>query len=149
MTVPSDAAFRILWGLSTGVILGVCYDFLRPLRRRRHAPADIVFLLAAVWCWTWYSFQICAGDIRLGGTASLGIGMLLWMGTASVLVRKVFYWFWLAIFQIFHLLTLPFRKIFQKIRHFSKKVFASGKKRGYNKRTDRNPPETTGGIYYE
>ena len=149
MTVPAEAALRFLWGLAVGAMLGVCYDFLRPLRRRHHAPADILFVLVSFMAWVWHSFQICAGDIRLGGTVSLGIGMLLWMGTASMAVRKVFYWFWLVIFQILSILTLPFAKIFKKIRLFIKKVIAYGKKRGYNKTSDRKPPQISGGTYYE
>ena len=130
MTVPAIAAQRVLWALAVGAFLGLCYDFLRPLRRRRHAPGDILFLFVALYVWIWYSFQICRGDIRLGGTVALGLGMILWMGTVSMAVRKVFYWFWLAIFQILSVFTLPFAKIFKKIRYFIKKVFASGKKRG-------------------
>lgn len=130
MTVPAIAAQRVLWALGAGAFLGLCYDFLRPLRRRRHAPGDILFLFVALYVWIWYSFQICRGDIRLGGTVALGLGMILWMGTVSMAVRKVFYWFWLAIFQILSVFTLPFAKIFKKIRYFIKKVFASGKKRG-------------------
>ena len=149
MTVPAEAALRFLWGLAVGAILGICYDFLRPLRRRRHAPADCLFVLTAFLAWVWYSFQICAGDIRLGGTASLGLGMLLWLSTASMVIRKAFYWFWLVIFQILSVLTLPFAKIFKKIRIFMKKVFAYGKKRGYNKISDGNPPQPSGGTYYE
>ena len=147
MTVPASAALRVLWGLAVGAMLGVGYDFLRPLRRRHHAPADIVFVLAAVWAWVWYSFRICAGDIRLGGTASLGLGMLLWLGTGSMPIRKVFFWFWLVIFQILSLFTLPFVKIFKKIRLFSKKVIAYGKKRGYNRKS--NQKQTSGGAHYE
>lgn len=149
MTVPAEAALRFLWGLAVGAILGVYYDFLRPLRRRHHAPADLLFVLAAFIAWVWYSFQICAGDIRLGGTASLGLGMILWLGTVSLVVRKAFYWFWLVIFQILSVLTLPFAKIFKKIWLFVKKVFAYGKKRGYNRTSERNPPQTSGGTYYE
>jgi hypothetical protein len=118
MTVPIDAALRFLWGLAVGAVLGVCYDFLRPLRRRHHAPADVIFVLAALWGWIWYSFQICAGDIRLGGTAALGLGMLLWLGTVSVVIRRAFYWFWLVIFQILSVFALPFAKIFEIIRLF-------------------------------
>ena len=149
MTVPAQAALRVLWGLAVGAILGVVYDFLRPLRRRHHAPADTVFMLAAFAGWVWYSFQICAGDIRLGGTASLGLGFLLWLGTGSMVIRKVFYWFWFVIFRIFSVFTLPFLKIFKKIKHLLKKVFAYGKQRGYNRNSDQNPPQTSGGIYYE
>lgn len=147
MTVPASAALRVLWGLAVGVMLGVGYDFLRPLRRRYHAPADVVFVLAAVWAWIWYSFKICAGDIRLGGTASLGLGMLLWLGTGSPVIRKVFFWIWLVIFRILSVLSLPFAKIFEKIQHFSKKVIAYGKKRGYNRMS--NQKQTSGGTHYE
>lgn len=149
MTVPAVAGLRVLWGLAVGAILGLCYDFLRPLRRRHHAPADVIFVLAALFGWIWYSFRICAGDIRMGGTCSLGIGMLLWLGTGSLVCRKLFYWFWLVIFQILSVLSLPFRKFFKIFRIFLKKVFAYGKKRGYNKKSNPNPPQTSGGIYYE
>ncbi len=149
MTVPAEAALRVLWGLAVGAVLGVCYDFLRPLRRRHHAPADAVFALTALIAWVWHSFKICGGDIRLGATAALGLGMLLWLGTVSMVVRKAFYWFWLVIFQILTVLTLPFLKFFEKIRIFSKKVFAYGKKRGYNRKSNQKPPQTSGGIHYE
>ena len=149
MTVPSEAAFRVLWGLAVGAFLGLCYDFLRPLRRRHNAPADVVFGALALMAWVWYSFKICLGDIRLGGTVSLGLGMLLWLGTASMVVRKVFFWFWLAIFRIISVFFLPFRKFFQKTRVFIKKVFAYGKKRGYNRKSNQKPPQTSGGTQYE
>lgn len=149
MTAPGEALSRILWGLAVGAMLGLCYDFLRPLRRRRNTPSDLIFVLVALYGWIWYSFRICVGDIRMGGTAALGIGMLLWLGTASMVFRRAFYWFWLVIFKIIRFLTHPFAKIFEKIRLFSKKVFAYGKKRGYNKVNDQNPPQTSGGIYYE
>ena len=130
MTVPAEAAHRLLWALAVGAYLGLCYDFLRPLRRRHHAPADLIFVTVALMAWVWYSFKICRGDIRLGGTVTLGLGILLWMGTLSMVVRKVFYWFWFTFFQILSVLTLPFAKIFKIIAKFIKKVFASGKKRG-------------------
>lgn len=149
MTVPSEAIRLVLWGLTVGFLLGLCYDFLRPLRRRHHAPADLVFVLITLWSWIWYSFKICAGDIRFGGTASMGLGILLWLGTASMVMKKVFYWFWLKFFQIFSVLTMPFAKIFKKIRVFIKKVFAYGKKRGYNRKSNRNPPHISGGTQYE
>jgi len=139
MTVPAVAAQRVLWALAVGAFLGLCYDFLRPLRRRHHAPADTVFVLAALMAWVWYSFKICGGDIRMGGTVTIGLGILLWLGTASIVVRKVFYWFWLAIFRFLRAFTHPLVKIFKKIRLLLKKVFAYGKKRGYNRGYDKTP----------
>lgn len=141
MTIPAVAAQRVLWALAVGAFLGLCYDFLRPLRRRHHAPADAVFVLIALLAWVWYNFKICAGDIRMGGTVTLGLGILLWLGTVSMVVRKVFYWFWLAIFRIFFFFTYPFVKIFTKMLLLLKKVFAYGKKRGYNRRYDKIPEE--------
>lgn len=149
MTVPGEAALRVLWGLAVGALLGLFYDFLRPLRRRHNAPADLCFVVAVLIGWIWYSFKICRGDIRFGGTASLGIGMLLWFGTAGIVARKIFHWFWLVIFRIFYIFTLPFLKIFEKILLFIKKVFAYGKKRGYNRKHNNKPPDTTGGTHYE
>ena len=149
MTDPAVAVLRVVWGLAVGAILGICYDFLRPLRRRYNTPADVIFSLAALYGWIWYSFRICDGDIRMGGTLSLGIGILLWLCTGSFVCRKVFYWFWLVIFQILSVLFLPFRKTFKIFRLFLKKVFAYGKKRGYNKKSNRNPSQTSGGVYYE
>ena len=149
MTTPNEAALRVLWGLAVGAFLGLCYDFLRPLRRRHNTPADLLFLLTALMGWIWYSFKICYGDIRLGGTVSLGLGLLVWMGTASIAVRKAFYWFWLAIFKIISVFFLPFEKIFKKITLFMKKVFAYGKKRGYNIVRKQMPPQTPGGTHYE
>ena len=141
MTVPAVAAQRILWALAVGAFLGLCYDFLRPLRRRHHAPADAVFVLAALLAWIWYNFKICRGDIRMGGTVTLGLGILLWLGTASMVLRKVLYWFWLAIFRILRAFTYPFLKILQKMWLLLKKVFAYGKKRGYNREHDKKPEE--------
>ena len=146
-TVPADAAQRVLWGLAVGAILGLLYDFLRPLRRRRNAPADLCFVVALLAGWVWYSFQICGGDIRFGGTASLGIGILLWLGTAGFPARRFFSWFWMVIFRILSVFWLPFAKFFKKIRLFLKKVFAYGKKRGYNRNS--NPPQILGGTQYE
>ena len=142
MTVPAEAAHRVLWALVVGAFLGLCYDFLRPLRRRHHAPADLLFVLVALMAWIWYNFKICRGDIRLGGTATLGLGILLWRGTASLVVRKLFCWFWAVIFQILSAFFHPFLKIFKKMWLLLKKVFAYGKKRGYNKERYKSPEES-------
>ena len=130
MTVPAVAAQRFLWGLLLGVQLGLFYEFLRPLRRRHHAPADLLFVGFGFWVWVWYSFQICHGDIRLGASAALLLGAILTVCLTGRLLQKLFFPFWSGIFHIFSQFTRPVKKIFQKIRIFIKKVFASGKKRG-------------------
>ena len=118
MTVPAVAAHRILWALAVGAFLGLCYDFLRPLRRRHHGPMDFVFVQIALVTWVWYSFKICLGDIRMGGTVALGLGFVLWLGTASMVVRRLFYWFWLVIFRVLQGFAYPFVKIFEKTKMF-------------------------------
>ena len=101
MTAPGEALLRFAWGLALGAALGFCYDFLRPLRRRHHAPADVLFVITALVLWVRYSFQICQGDIRVGGTASMGLGAVLWQYTAAPLSRRLCTGFWKAIFWIF------------------------------------------------
>jgi hypothetical protein len=130
MTAPDLAAHRLLWGLLLGAQLGLVYEFLRPLRSRHHAPADLLFVGFGFWVWVWYSFQICAGAIRLGATVALMLGTLLTVCLAGKLLRKLFFPFWRGIFHIFSQFALPVKKFFEKTRIFSKKVFASGKKRG-------------------
>jgi hypothetical protein len=101
----------------------------------------------ALLSWIWYSFKICRGDIRLGGTIAMGLGIVLWLVTASVAVRKLFYWLWLVIFRIWFAFSYPFTKIFKIIGLFVKKVFAYGKKRGYNRGYDKKPTDTRRSQY--
>ena len=130
MTAPAIAAQRFLWGLLLGAQLALVYEFLRPLRRRHHAPMDLVFVGFGFWVWIWYSFQICAGDIRLGATAALILGTVFTDFLTGRLLRKLFFPFWRGIFHIFSQFFRPAKNFFEKTRLFSKKVFASGKKRG-------------------
>ena len=51
MTVPSVAAVRFLTACFYGVLLGVLYGFLRPLRRKMTNFADAIFVFAAAWAW--------------------------------------------------------------------------------------------------
>lgn len=130
MTAPAQAALRVAWGLALGALAGMFYDFLRPLRRRHNAPADCLFVLFAFVLWVYYSFGICLGDIRFGGTASMGIGAFIWISALGKPLRKVFFLFWAGVFHIFSWIFLPMKKFLRKIQVFLKKVFASGKKRG-------------------
>lgn len=133
MTGPAEAALRFGWGCLMGAGLGVCYDFLRPLRPKRTILADTVFVVCLFAAWVQLSFGICGGDLRLDYTASLGIGALIWIYTAGKLLRPVFRLFWWCIDRIISIITTPFQKIFEKIWVFLKKVFASMKKKGYNR----------------
>ena len=89
MITPGESALRFLWGLALGVGLGVCYDFLRPLRKKRNAPADLIFVVCAFLAWVYLSFGVCLGDIRVDITAALPLGALLWLGTLRSEERRV------------------------------------------------------------
>ena len=117
-------------GFCLGCGLGLVYGFLRPLRRHRHWPADLLFVVAALLCWVYFSFGICHGSIRVLPTAAIAAGMIAWDATAGKLLRPVFHRFWCGIFALLRFFALPFKKIFQKCKVFVKKVFASLKKRG-------------------
>lgn len=130
MISPWEAALRFLWGLALGGGLGVCYDVLRPLRSKRNAPADLLFVLLSFQAWLYLSFGICGGDIRMDITAALGIGALLWIHTLGKPLRPVFYGFWRLVFRIFSVFFRPIQKIIKIFPHFSKKVFAYKEKKG-------------------
>ena len=77
MNAPSIAAVRFLTACGYGVVLGLLYGILRPLRPKHTTFADGVFVTAAAWAWLKLSFGICQGDIRIGYTAGLFVGAIL------------------------------------------------------------------------
>ena len=97
MTPPGTAAGRFLAAGLLGLVLGLVYGCLRPLRRR--ALADLLFLLAAGWAWLYLNFDICRGDIRPGITASLGVGALVWELTVGRLFRGAFLPLFLSLYR--------------------------------------------------
>ena len=124
MTAPEEAARRFLWACLLGLPLGAAYDFLRPLRPKFTAVSDGLFLLAAGWAWLYLGFGICRGDLRLGYSAGLLAGGLVWEGTAGVVFRPVSASFWKLVEGILQKMALPIKKISK----FLKILFASGEK---------------------
>ena len=124
MTTPAVAAQRYLWGLALGALLGVLYGFLRPLGRRKRALADFLFLLGVFPVWIYFSFAVCQGDLGLGYLSSLFLGGFLFECTLGRLLRRVWGWIWTPVWAFFRL----FRKIFEKMAVFTKKMFAYLKK---------------------
>lgn len=113
MTDPALSALRFGAGLALGAALGLVYGFLRPLRTRRSAPADLLFMAAAFYAWLVLSFAVCRGDIRLGITLALPLGALLWENTAGRLLRRPFRLFWQGVAAAVGLLMLPFKKFYE------------------------------------
>lgn len=121
MNDPGLAAVRFGWGLALGLGLGLVYGFLRPLRRRHRAVPDLIFMAVAFYAWLILSFQICEGDIRIGTTAALPIGMVLFECTLGILLKPVFFLFW-------NVILFPIEKIVEIFLKIMKKVFAYMKK---------------------
>ena len=124
MIAPAAAAGRFLSAGILGVGLGVVYAFLRPPRQKHPHLSDGLFFLTLFPTWIYLCFGICGGDLRLGYTAGLFLG--IWAGAATLgrFLQPVFRFFW----KIF---TLPLRilkKFFKKMKKIAKKLLASGKK---------------------
>lgn len=128
MTPPGLALWRFAVACFYGGLLGVVYSFLRPLRPKRTAFADSLFLLAFFFAWLQLGFQICQGDLRIGYTAGLLIGVFLWELTLGKLLRPVFFGFWTGLARILRWVLYPFQIFFQKMKQIGKILFASLKK---------------------
>ena len=83
LNAPALAAQRFGAALLLGATLGIFYGFLRPLRPRFTWLSDTLFVLACFWAWLVLSFGVCLGDLRIGYTAGIGLGCLLWEATAG------------------------------------------------------------------
>ena len=120
MTAPAVAARALVASLATGAALGAIYGFLRPLRPRLTAVADLVFIVTALWSWLYLTFGICSGDSRPGCILAILAGMIIWEATGGRLLRPVFALFWRGIgwplgkignfFQKFYNYMLAIRK---------------------------------------
>ncbi len=128
MTPPGLAAWRFAIACLYGIGLGVIYSFLRPLRPKRTALADGLFLLFLLFAWLQLGFRICRGDLRFGYTAGLLVGIFLWELTLGKLLKPVFFGFWQAVAVFLGWTLYPIQKIFKKILQFHKFLFASLKK---------------------
>ncbi len=143
MTAPAVAALRFLIACALGLGLGVIYSFLRPLRPRLTGLSDALFVLCLLMAWVYLGFGICGGDLRLGYTAGLFVGICLWEWTAGRLLRPLFFRFWHLLGRIFRAATAPVRAILRFFTKIAKIVFAYGKK-SVTIKGDRNKPPPEG-----
>jgi hypothetical protein len=128
MTPPAVAAQRLGISFVMGLVLGVLYGFLRPVRIKHRHLGDLIFVIATAIVWVYQSFAVCRGDLRPGYWAGLAAGCIIWELTAGRLLRPVFSFFWKWFDRIFGFPFRLLRKIFIKIIRFLKNVFASAKK---------------------
>ena len=125
MTPPAEAFRRLLTALALGGGLGFIYGALRPLRRRRSWPADLVFLFFTAWAWLYLSFAICGGDLRPGWLGGLGLGAVIWDTTAGRLLRPVFCLFWDTLRKILSFPLGLVKKILKNAENLQKNSFQS------------------------
>ena len=116
---PGVALTRFIWSLVLGMVLGLGFDFVRPIRPR--FIGDLLFLVLLSWVWLQLTFGICAGDLRLGHLFGLGTGTILWSLGPGRLTSSIFRHFWL-------LLSLPFKKFLKKLKKILKFLYAKRKK---------------------
>lgn len=128
MTGPALDGWRFLCACGIGLILGMYYGFLRPLRPKHTLISDALFVPALFFGWLYLGFAICRGDLRLGYCLGLLMGGLVWELTVGRWLRPVFRGFWRLVSRIWRLILNIFRKIFEKIHKISKILFAIWKK---------------------
>lgn len=116
---PAVGFSRLLWAMGLGFGLGLGFDLIRPLRPR--FLGDLIFLGFFGWIWLYFTFGICLGDLRMGYLFGMGLGVFLWELGPGRVVNPIFTRFW-------HILALPFKKFFEKIKKILKFLFATKKK---------------------
>ena len=94
LTAPAQAAWWFAAACLLGLVLGVLYSFLRPLRLRKPALADGIFVLGLFYGWLYLGFKICRGDLRPGCTVGLFGGIILWEMTLGKGLRPLFAAVW-------------------------------------------------------
>lgn len=114
MTGPALDARRFALACLLGVVLGIYYGFLRPLRPRHTALSDLLFLPAAGYSWLYLGFAVCRGDIRLSYSMGLLVGAVGWEMTLGRWLRPVFFGFWGGVAKIWRGFLRVFEKNFQK-----------------------------------
>ena len=114
MNAPALSARYFLTACLLGCIGGVYYGFLRPLRPKHTVLSDLLFLPVLIYLWLQLSFGVCKGDLRLGYTAGLAVGAVVFDRTAGIWIRPVFWGYWRGLDSIWGWLTQPVKNFFKK-----------------------------------
>lgn len=78
MKTPEYESICFLYAVLTGMLIGISYDIILPLRKKHTNISDAVFVFASIVLWLWYNFKICRGDIRLSYHAGVVPGFMIW-----------------------------------------------------------------------
>jgi hypothetical protein len=106
------------------MVLGIGYDFLRPLGEKHPHGADLLFAPLAIWMWLYVSFGVCRCDIRMVYTLGMFAGLLLWELTAARWLQPLCFYIWGQAGRGICFLLIPWKKFLK----FVKILFASAKK---------------------
>ena len=123
VNAPLLAAQRFGIACLLGCGLGLYYGILRPLRPKWTGLSDVLFLLGGFWVWIYLGFGVCQGDLRMGYTAGLFLGGIIWESTAGRWLRPVFQHFWKIIGRILGFFLWPVERILKNIAKIKKFLF--------------------------
>ena len=101
--------FCLYRALLLGMLLGVIYGFLRPLRPRW--LGDLLFVGAMIYLWIYMCFGICDADPRFAHTALLLGGCVAWNVIFGKQTAPLFSAFWKGVSHLLKAFLLPFEKI--------------------------------------
>jgi hypothetical protein len=128
MTPPELTAGYLLWSAALGLILGIVYAFLAPLRKKLLSLADGIFVLTTFCLWIYFSFAICGGSLRVGYWAGFAAGGFFSYLTLGRLFAPTFALFWRCVFAFLSFPLKLLKKTLKKFTAFTKKLLAYGKK---------------------
>ena len=128
MTAPAEAGRFLLIAFLLGFLPGLLHSFLQPMRVHHRHIADLISVVALLYCWIYVGFGVGGGDLRLGYLLGMLGGWVLCICTVGKWLQCLFYGFFRFFGQIFAALRHIIRKIFVFFKKIPKVLFAIRKK---------------------
>ena len=111
-----------------GCVLALWYECLRPLRRRRNWPADLLVFPVMLYLWMLMYLPLCRTDLRTAHLCAFGAGFCIWEATLGKWLQPAFYGIARSIFAFFRRFSHLAEKCFKKLVKFLKFLYAIGAK---------------------
>ena len=125
---PKRQAVCLLLAAALGLLLGLCYDALRPPRRKGGALLtvllDLAFGLLAAWAAFLYAMGVGEGRLGLWALTASFLGFLLYWRLFSPIFSPL----WAAAFACICSMIELTKKLFEKLQIFAKKYFQNVRK---------------------
>lgn len=139
---PGEAARRFLAAVALGLVGGFVYSFLRPVRKKHPARADLLYWAVIFSLWLEHSFRLCRGDIRPENGLGLLLGSFLFDRLLGRRLLPVFTGFWKLFRGFFRALLWPLKKFMVFLQKIGNFLLLKAKKQF----TIRKSENKTGGI---